>query len=190
MAFPSLDQSTLDQSTPDRRSLDRSDPQRRGRDEAGLGSPHARVAADRRADGFTLIEIMAVVIIMGLLMGIVGVTVFGRVDEARMATARIQIKQIENALEFYRMDNSRYPSTEEGLKALIEAPPGARSYPPGGYLKNKDGLIDPWDQPFLYQSPGQHNEHTFDVWSQGADGAPGGTGLNAEIGNWSDTESE
>ncbi|MFP6607644.1 MAG: type II secretion system major pseudopilin GspG [Myxococcota bacterium] len=144
-----------------------------------------------RHSGFTLIEIMAVVIIMGLLMGIVGVTVFGRVDEARVATARIQLRQIENALEFYRMDNSRYPTTEQGLKALIEAPTDTRSYPPGGYLKNRGGLLDPWENPFDYQSPGPHNEHTFDVWSQGADGAPGGSGLNADIGNWvEDDESQ
>jgi general secretion pathway protein G len=137
-----------------------------------------------RHSGFTLIEIMAVVIIMGLLMGVVGVTVFSRVDDARVATARIQLKQIENALEFYRMDNSRYPTTDQGLNALIEAPADVRSYPPGGYMKNRDGLRDPWDNPFQYQSPGPHNEHSFDVWSQGADGAPGGTALNAEIGNW------
>jgi general secretion pathway protein G len=126
---------------------------------------------------------------MGLLMGIVGVTVFGRVDEARIATARIQLKQLENALEFYRMDNSRYPTTEQGLRALIEAPAGTRHYPPGGYMKNKDGLLDPWEQPFQYQSPGQHNSYTFDLWSQGRDGAPGGTGLDAEIGNWSSDDS-
>ena len=140
--------------------------------------------ARSRQPGFTLIEIMAVVIIMGLLMGIVGVTVFSRVDDARVATARIQLKQVENALEFYRMDNSRYPTTEQGLKALIEAPPDVRNYPPGGYMKNRDGLVDPWDNPFQYQSPGPHNEHSFDIWSDGADGAPGGTALNAEIGNW------
>ncbi len=113
-----------------------------------------------------------------------GVTVFARVDDARVATARIQIKQIENALEFYRMDNSRYPTTEQGLMALIEAPADARSYPRGGYLRSGEGLTDPWENTFLYQSPGPHNEYTFDVWSQGADGAPGGTDLNAEIGNW------
>jgi general secretion pathway protein G len=129
---------------------------------------------------------MAVVIIMGLLMGIVGVTVFSQVDKARVATAKIQIKQVESALEFYRMDNSRYPSTEQGLRALIEAPPDVRNYPPGGYLKDREGLLDPWQQPFQYQSPGQHNPHTFDIWSQGADGAPGGTDLDAEVGNWSD----
>lgn len=142
------------------------------------------LASRTRQPGFTLIEIMAVVIIMGLLMGIVGVTVFSRVDDARVATARIQLKQVENALEFYRMDNSRYPTTEQGLKALIEAPPDARNYPRGGYMKNRDGLMDPWEKPFLYQSPGPHNEHSFDVWSEGADGAPGGTALNADIGNW------
>ena len=140
--------------------------------------------SNSRQSGFTLIEIMAVVIIMGLLMGIVGVTVFGRVDDARIATARIQLKQVENALEFYRMDSSHYPTTEQGLKALIEAPADARRYPPGGYLKNRDGLLDPWENPFEYQSPGSHNEHTFDVWSLGADGASGGSGLNADIGNW------
>ena len=137
-----------------------------------------------RQSGFTLIEIMAVVIIMGLLMGIVGVTVFSRVDDARIATARIQLKQIENALEIYRMDNSTYPTSEQGLKALIEAPTDARNWSPGGYLKNRDGLLDPWENPFEYQSPGTHNEHTFDMWSQGADGASGGSGLNADIGNW------
>lgn len=146
-----------------------------------------RARHDRRA-GFTLIEIMAVVIIMGLLMGIVGVTVFGRVDDARIATARIQIKQVENALEFYRMDNSRYPTSEQGLNALMEAPAGARNYPRGGYLKNKDGLNDPWGNRFQYESPGQRNQHTFDLWSQGADGAPGGTELNADVGNWSADE--
>ncbi len=153
-----------------------------------MSTLRARSEPSRRQAGFTLIEIMAVVIIMGLLMGVVGVTVFGRVDEARIATTRIQIRQVENALEFYRMDSSRYPSTEEGLQALIEAPPGARRYPPGGYLKNRDGLLDPWGQPFEYRSPGQHNEYTFDLWSLGADGAPGGTGLNAEIGNWSEDD--
>jgi general secretion pathway protein G len=146
--------------------------------------------ARRRQQAFTLIEIMAVVIIMGLLMGVVGVTVFSRVDDARVATTKMQIKQIENALEFYRMDNSRYPSSEEGLQALIQAPANVRNYPPGGYLKGKEGLLDPWDNQFQYQSPGQHNPHTFDVWSLGADGAAGGTGQNAEIGNWSSDEAD
>ena len=140
-----------------------------------------------RHSGFTLIEIMAVVIIMGLLMGIVGVTVFGRVDEARVATARIQLKQIENALEFYRMDNAKYPTTEQGLIALIERPqtePQPRSYPAGGYLKRRDALEDPWGQPFRYESPGQHNAHSFDLWSLGADQSQGGEDVNGDVGNW------
>ena len=146
---------------------------------------HPRRRPSRRAAGFTLIEIMAVVIIMGLLMGLVGVTVFDQVQKARVMTARAQIAQIESALEFFRMDNSRYPTTEQGLEALIRKPSsGARDYPPGGYLKKRNALDDPWDERFLYESPGQHNPHTFDLWSQGADGNPGGEGTGADIGNW------
>jgi general secretion pathway protein G len=145
---------------------------------------HAR----RRAHGFTLIEIMAVVLIMGLLMGLVGVSVFSQVDKARVTTAQVKIKQLENALEFYRMDNSRYPTTEQGLRALIEEPSGSKSYPPGGYLQKKEALKDPWEEPFQYESPGQHNARTFDIWSLGADSAPGGSDLDSDIGNWSEDE--
>jgi general secretion pathway protein G len=142
---------------------------------------------NRRRAGFTLIEIMAVVIIMGLLMGLVGVAVIGQLEKAERMTAKAQIAQLESALEFYRMDNSRYPTTELGLEALIREPPsGARNYPTGGYLKKKDALLDPWDEPFQYESPGQHNPNTFDLWSQGADGEPGGDDAGADIGNWSE----
>jgi general secretion pathway protein G len=142
----------------------------------------------RRSAGFTLIEIMAVVIIMGLLMGLVGVSVFSQVDKARVVTARAKISQLENALEFYRMDNSRYPTTEQGLDALINEPSGARGYPPGGYLQKKEALLDPWEEPFLYQSPGENNQRTFDIWSLGADSSPGGAELDSDIGNWSPDE--
>ena len=147
------------------------------------------VEASRRSRGFTLIEIVAVVIIMGLLMGLVGVTVFNQVNQARVTTARAKIAQIESALEFYRLDNSRYPSTEQGLEALIHKPtipPEPRNYPPGGYLKKAEGLLDPWDEPFQYLSPGQRNPHSFDVWSLGADAAPGGSNTDGDIGNWGD----
>ncbi len=140
--------------------------------------------------GFTLIEIMAVVLIMGMLMGLVGVSVFQQVEKARVTTARAKIAQIENALEFYRLDSSRYPTSEQGLGALLRAPgsgPGPRNYPPGGYLKKADTLDDPWGEPFQYQSPGQHNAHSFDLWSLGADSATGGEGPDAEIGNWDDS---
>lgn len=143
----------------------------------------------RRAGGFTLIEIMAVVLIMGLLMGLVGVSVFSQVDKARVVTAKAKITQVENALEFYRMDNSRYPTTEQGLRSLREAPSGAKSYPRGGYLQKEEALRDPWDHPFQYQSPGTHNQNGFDLWSLGADSAAGGTDLDADIGNWEEEQS-
>lgn len=143
----------------------------------------------RRRAGFTLIEIMAVVIIMGLLVGAVGIAVMGQVDRARVMTTRTKIAQIESALEFFRMDNSRYPSTEQGLEALIREPSsGVRNYPTGGYLKKKDGLMDAWSEPFQYLNPGQRNPSSFDVWSLGADGQPGGEGTDADIGNWEDDQ--
>jgi general secretion pathway protein G len=149
---------------------------------ATASDPRLRDA--RRKRGFTLIEIMAVVLIMGLLMGLVGISVFSQVDKARVVTTKAKISQIENALEFFRMDNSRYPTTEEGLEALLEEPPDARNYPPGGYLQKADALRDPWNEPFQYRSPGEENERTFDVWSLGADRAAGGSDLDADIGNW------
>ena len=141
----------------------------------------------KRRQGFTLIEIMAVVLIMGLLMSLVGITVFAQVDKARVTTARAKIAQLESALEFYRLDNSRYPSTEQGLDSLINKPsipPEPRSYPMGGYMRSAEGLSDPWGEPFNYESPGQHNPHSFDVWSLGADASPGGTESDSDIGNW------
>ena len=137
--------------------------------------------------GFTLIEIMAVVLIMGMLMTLVGVAVFQQVDKARITTARAKIAQLESALEFYRMDNARYPTTDQGLQSLIRKPesqPSPRNYPPGGYLKRRDALEDPWGQGFRYESPGQHNPHSFDLWSLGADGAEGGEAGDADVGNW------
>jgi len=141
----------------------------------------------QRSAGFTLIEIMAVVLIMGLLMAVVGVNIKTQIDRARVATAKAQITQLESALEFYRMDNARYPTSDQGLQALVDKPSGApspKNYPPGGYLKKRDALRDPWDEPFLYQSPGSHNPHAFDLWSNGADFAPGGSDTGADIGNW------
>jgi len=146
-----------------------------------------RDRARPRTDGFTLIEIMAVVLIMGLLMAVVGVNIKSQIDRARMATAKAQITQLESALEFYRMDNARYPNTAQGLIALVEKPSGSpepRNYPPGGYMKKRDALIDPWGEPFQYESPGSHNPHAFDVWSTGADLSPGGSDTGVDVGNW------
>ena len=139
------------------------------------------------AAGFTLIEIMAVVLIMGLLMTVVGVNIKAQIDKARLATAKGQITNLESALEFYRMDNGRYPSTEQGLEALVREPaadPKPRNYPPGGYIKKSDGILDPWDEPFQYEAPGSRNVHSYDLWTQGADASPGGEGGDADIGNW------
>ena len=137
--------------------------------------------------GFTLIEIMAVVLIIGLLSGIVGLAVFQQVDKGRAVAALAQISNLEGVLELYRMDNARFPTTEQGLEALVSQPtttPEPRNYPAGGYLKGGRVPLDPWGEPYHYESPGQHNQHAFDVWSYGPDGTAGGDGVDADIGNW------
>ena len=149
-----------------------------------LIEPRACSKPVHRERGFTLIEIMAVVLIMGLLMGLVGISVFTQVDKARVVTTKAKISQLENALEFYRMDNSRYPTSEQGLEALVAEPQGARNYPPGGYLQKRDALKDSWDELFQYRSPGEHNQRTFDLWSLGADRQAGGEDLDSDVGNW------
>jgi general secretion pathway protein G len=136
--------------------------------------------------GFTLIEIMAAVLIIGLLSTIVGVSIFAQVDKGRMTAASVQIANLESVLELYRMDNARYPTTEQGLDALINEPDDARSYPPGGYLQKRRIPEDPWGNPYEYEQPGQNNSHSFDIWSLGADSKPGGEGVDADIGNWAD----
>jgi general secretion pathway protein G len=147
--------------------------------------------ARQRRRGFTLIEIMAVVVIMGLLMGIVGTAVFSRINEARVSTTRAQISQLEAALAFYQMDNSRFPTSEQGLQALVRQPtsaPEPRHYNPSGYLKNKELPLDGWGNPYQYEMPGTNNTDSFDIWSLGADGQPGGIGIDADIGNWAEPQ--
>jgi len=144
-----------------------------------------------RSGGFTLIEIMAVVLIIGLLGGIVGAVVFSQVDKARVNTARTQVKQLESVLEFYRMDNARYPSSEQGLQALVRKPSGdpqPRNYRPEGYVQGGVVPKDPWGEDYQYRAPGEHNPYSFDLWSFGADGKPGGDGNDADIGNWASDE--
>ena len=140
--------------------------------------------------GFTLIEIMAVVLIIGLLGTLVGLAIAPQIDKARVSTARSQIRMLEAALETYRMDSARFPTSEHGLDALINAPAEARNYQPGGYLAKRQVPVDPWGNSYLYEAPGQHNDHSFDLWSLGADGVPGGEGTDADIGNWSDQTQE
>jgi general secretion pathway protein G len=151
------------------------------------------VKSDRfREQGFTLIEIMAVVLIIGLLSTLVGVAVFRQVDKGRITAARAQISNLEGVLELYRMDNAHFPTTEQGLQALVEpatSEPQPKNFPPGGYLKGGRVPRDPWGEPYQYENPGQQNPHSFDLWSWGADGSPGGDGVDADIGNWSDEAS-
>ncbi|MCG8589936.1 MAG: type II secretion system major pseudopilin GspG [Proteobacteria bacterium] len=139
--------------------------------------------------GFTLIEIMAVVLIMGLLIGLVGYNVFANVDKARVATTKAQMKTVETALENFRLDNSRYPTSDQGLEALIRKPssgPEPRNYPPDGYLQKASALKDAWGETFQYRYPGTHNTRSYDLWSLGADAAPGGEGTDGDVGNWDD----
>ncbi len=135
----------------------------------------------RNAAGFTLIEIMAVVVIMGMLMGLVGVGVFAQVEKARRTTAKAQISQIESALEFYRMDNSKYPTSLEGL---VKQDANAKTFPRGGYLKKASALNDPWDQPFQYQNPGTKNPNGVDISTPGPDGVAGN---EDDVKNWTES---
>jgi general secretion pathway protein G len=136
--------------------------------------------------GFTLIEIMAVVLIIGLLSTLVGLAIFPQIDKARVSTTKTQLTMLDAALEAYRMDNAAFPTSEQGLNALVHPPPDARNALPGGYLRQGAVPPDAWGHPFQYLAPGEHNTTAYDLWSFGADGTPGGTGVDADIGNWTD----
>ena len=135
--------------------------------------------------GFTLIELMVVIVILGILAGLIIPRIMGRPDEARRAKARMQIESIDTALKLYRLDNGNYPTTEQGLQALVELPSigaAAKNWRQGGYLERGKVPKDPWDKEFVYISPGTHGD--FDLSSLGADGEVGGEGKNKDINNW------
>ncbi|MEN9706286.1 MAG: hypothetical protein RLZZ393_2165 [Pseudomonadota bacterium] len=136
----------------------------------------------RRTRGFTLIEIMVVVIIIGLLAAVVVPQFLGRVDDARVAKAKQDIQAMETALTLFKLDNFKYPGTDLGLVALATRPtdPSIRNWRAGGYLKKVSK--DPWGNDYQYAYPGTHGE--YDLYSLGADGQPGGEGADADIGNW------
>jgi general secretion pathway protein G len=140
----------------------------------------------RDRQGFTLIELMVVVVILGILAGLIIPKIIGRTDEARRLKARMQIEQLEQALKLYYLDNGEYPTTEQGLSALVEQPtiePVPKRWREGGYLEKGKIPNDPWDTPFVYVSPGVHNKD-FDLVSYGADREEGGEGKNADIESW------
>lgn len=136
----------------------------------------------RRQSAFTLIEIMVVVVILGILAAIVVPQIMSRPDEARIVKAKQDILAIESALDLYKLDNGQYPTTDQGLAALVNKPsiePIPSSW--RSYLKQLPK--DPWGRPYQYLNPGEHS--AIDIFTNGADGLPSGTGINAQIGNWS-----
>jgi general secretion pathway protein G len=142
-----------------------------------------RFSRDR---GFTLIEIMVVITILGILAALIVPKVVGRTDDARIAAARQDIASVMQALKLYRLDNGRYPTTEQGLQALLTKPltePVPMNWKQGGYLERSSVPKDPWGHPYQYLNPGLRGE--IDVFSFGADGQSGGENTDADIGSWS-----
>jgi general secretion pathway protein G len=140
-------------------------------------------ALAKRQSGFTLIEIMVVVVIIGILASVVVPRIMDNPDKARVAKAKSDIQALGGALDIYRLDNYVYPNTEQGLEALVTQPttsPEPPNWKQGGYIKKLSK--DPWGNAYLYLSPGEHGD--VDIYSLGADGAPGGEGPNADIGSW------
>jgi general secretion pathway protein G len=142
-----------------------------------------RMSQRRRQRGFTLVEIMVVVVIIGILGMLVVPKLLGRTGEARVTAARTDIATLMQALKLYKLDNQRYPTTEQGLQALVQKPttgPAANGWKEGGYVEKLPK--DPWGNNYQYLSPGLHGE--VDVFSLGADGQPGGAGEDADVGSW------
>ncbi|NVM21205.1 MAG: type II secretion system major pseudopilin GspG [Desulfobacterales bacterium] len=135
--------------------------------------------------GFTLIELMVVIVILGILAGLIIPRIMGRPEEARRMKARVQIESIDTALKLYKLDNGTYPSTEQGLDALVEPPSVGelpRAWRDGGYMEKSKVPKDPWDNEYVYLSPGLNDD--FDLISYGADGQPGGEDEYADVNNW------
>jgi general secretion pathway protein G len=133
--------------------------------------------------GFSLVEILVVLVILGLLVSVVAPTVLNQADDARVKKVYADFANIQTALKLYRLDNFVYPTSEQGLEALVSAStldPEPRNFKDGGYLERVP--LDPWGRPYLYLSPGENGE--FDLYSLGADGLAGGDSQNADLGNW------
>ncbi len=141
-----------------------------------------KIQTRRRSDGFTLLEIMIVVIIIGILAATLVPQFLGQTKTAKINAAKADVGTLQSAVELFNLNMDRYPTMEEGFKALMEAPADAEGKWRGPYLKKLN--VDPWGHPYEYKVPGTHHPTSFDIWSRGADGADGGEGDNADIGNW------
>lgn len=141
--------------------------------------------------GFSLVEILVVLVIIGLLVSIVAPNVLQRADEARVQKVKADFKNIETALKLYKLDNFNYPTTEQGLGALVEKPtmdPIPRNWKQGGYLEQVPS--DPWGSPYKYLSPPEFGQGDYDIYTLGADGVTGGEDQNADLGNWQTDKKE
>jgi general secretion pathway protein G len=143
-----------------------------------VASRHRRPVAEA---GFTLVELLVVLVILVLLASLVAPRVIGYLGSSRTKAAKVQVQSLSTALELFKVDTGRYPTSSEGLRALVVAPPGVGSWN-GPYLTKKDAPTDPWGRPYAYRSPGRHGP--FDIVSLGADNQVGGTGENEDITNW------
>jgi general secretion pathway protein G len=149
---------------------------------AATSRPKRRRRAIRRGErGFTLVEILVVITIIGLIMGLVGPRVLNYLTESKAKAAKIQIESFSSALDLYFLDTGRYPSSSEGLTALVQRPGNAQAWN-GPYLKGGVVPNDPWGHPYVYRAPGQHG--TYDIVSYGADGQEGGSGTGTDITSW------
>lgn len=161
-----------------------------------MGEVNHGYSADRRRKGkgdmmktgnhgFTLIEILVVIVILGILAGLIAPRIMGKPEEARRTKAALQIRSLESALKMYKLDNGVYPSTEQGLDALVKKPETGivpTKWRDGGYLESPKVPLDPWSNPFVYVCPGEHGD--LDISSYGRDGEKGGEGDNADINSW------
>lgn len=134
-----------------------------------------------KPNGYTLVELLVVLAILGLLVALAAPRVIKYLGGAKTDTARIQIEKLGGVLDLYRLEIGRYPTEQEGLEALVERPPQVDAWN-GPYLKNRQSLIDPWGTPYAYRSPGEHGE--YDLYTLGADGKDGGDGEDQDLTNW------